>query len=432
MELTVVLPTPHPRQSEVIDSDAKRKVVVFGRRGGKTMGFSILAARAMLDGRRVLYACPKHDQTEHFWDYCKGFLGVLIDNNILYKNETHRLLQMTNGGRIRAKTAHDADTLRGDYADLLLLDEFQDMNPDAWELVGAPMLLDNNGDAVFGGTPKRRNHFFALYQRAKTDETQRWKAWHFASTVNPYLSAEALAELTFDMTDEAYRQEILAEFLEGAGQVFRNIKACMNAGQSEPKDHANHSKIAGLDWGKQNDFTAVSIGCVTCHRELERDRFNKVDYIIQREKLKSLFDKWGFVPVLPERNSVGEPNIEQLLRDGIHIIPGPDGVAGFNTTGSTKPPLIENLALALERTEWQFQEDPIWTAELEAYERTISAATGRSSYSAPEGMHDDTVMARALMVWGSRGASRLPETDPHTSRFELTHEEWQEKKRKKF
>jgi hypothetical protein len=60
--------------------------------------------------------------------------------------------------------------------------------------------------------------------------------------------------------------------------------------------------------------------------------------------------------------------------------------------------MIENLALALEREEWQFQNDPIWTGELEAYERKVSATTGRSTYSAPEGLHDDTVIARALMI----------------------------------
>ncbi|NIV32808.1 MAG: terminase, partial [Anaerolineae bacterium] len=57
-------------------------------------------------------------------------------------------------GRIRTKTAWDADSLRGDYADLLILDEYATMDPSAWELVGAPMLLDNDGDAVFIGTPK--------------------------------------------------------------------------------------------------------------------------------------------------------------------------------------------------------------------------------------------------------------------------------------
>ncbi len=75
-------------------------------------------------------------------------------------------------------------------------------------------------------------------------------------------------------------------------------------------------------------------------------------------------------------------------------------VVPFQTTASTKPPLIENLALALERTEWQFQSDAIWTAELEAYERTVSPATGAAAI-APAGPHDDTVIARALMLWAS-------------------------------
>jgi hypothetical protein len=74
-------------------------------------------------------------------------------------------------------------------------------------------------------------------------------------------------------------------------------------------------------------------------------------------------------------------------------------VMAFDTTASSKPQLIENMGLALEREEWQFQADPVWTGEMEAYERKVSAITGRSQYSAPEGLHDDTVIARALMLW---------------------------------
>lgn len=71
-------------------------------------------------------------------------------------------------------------------------------------------------------------------------------------------------------------------------------------------------------------------------------------------------------------------------------------VRPFQTTATSKPPLIESLALAFEREELQWLADPVWTGELEAYERKVSPVTGRSQYSAPEGMHDDTVMARAL------------------------------------
>ncbi len=73
-------------------------------------------------------------------------------------------------------------------------------------------------------------------------------------------------------------------------------------------------------------------------------------------------------------------------------------VVGFVITAQSKPPLIENLALTFERGDWQFQPDPVWTSELEAYERRVNSM-GRSTYSAPEGIHDDTVMARALMIW---------------------------------
>jgi hypothetical protein len=95
--------------------------------------------------------------------------------------------------------------------------------------------------------------------------------------------------------------------------------------------------------------------------------------------------------ITAESNAMGEPIIEELQRVGMPV-------SGFQTTAQSKPPLIENLALALEREEWQFLNDPVWTGELEAYERKVSPVTGRSQYSAPEGLHDDTVIARALMV----------------------------------
>ena len=401
MNYTITLPRPHEKQRAFIYSTAKRKIIVAGRRGGKTTGASMLAAMRAMDGRRVLEAAPVSDQTNAFWESVKGYFVEPIASKVVRKNETDRLLEFPNGGRIRCKTAHDADTLRGDFADLLILDEYSFMEPDAWELVGQPMLADNDGDAVFIFTPNRRNHAYLMYQKAIADETGRWGAWHFTSMDNPYLSVSALADLKSDMTDEAYRQEIMAEFLEGEGAVFRNIYTCMHAPDSKPEDHLGHEIVLGGDWGKQHDYTALSVGCVTCKKEVAKDRFNKIDYHFQRERMKILCDKWHVTRALVELNSIGEPNFEELQRSGLPVI-------GFQTTAQSKPPLIENLALVLEKAEWQFQADPIWTGELEAYERKVSAITGRSQYSAPEGIHDDTVIARALMLRAAgAGASIL-------------------------
>jgi hypothetical protein len=345
-----------------------------------------------MEGRRILEAAPTADQTGAFWDAIKRYFASPIEAGYVYKNETDRVVELPNGGRIRCKTAHDADTLRGDYADLLILDEYEMMKPSAWGEVGAPMLLDNDGDAVFIGTPMRKNHFHAAYVRALGDTTGRWAAWQFTSHDNPYLPKVALSEITADMTDEAYRQEIMAEFLDNEGAVFRNIGLCMGAPLSPaPEAHKGHRKVMGLDWGKQSDYTCASVGCADCKQEIARDRFNKIDYVFQRDRIKSLFMKWDVYTILAESNAMGEPNIEMMIRDGLPVI-------AFDTTSSSKPPLIENLALIFDRKEWQFQNDIIWTAEAEAYERKISPMTGRASYSAPEGVHDDTVMARALMA----------------------------------
>jgi hypothetical protein len=351
----------------------------------------MLAVEAMLyDSRRILEAAPTQDQTEAFWEACKDILADLIVEGVLYKNESRRVLQMPNGARIRTKTAWDADTLRGDYADLLILDEFADMDPSTWDQVGAPMLLDNDGDAVFIGTPKRKNHFFAMYTRAIGDDTGRWAAWHFTSHDNPHLSEEALAEITADMTEDAYKQEILAQFLENEGAVFRNIEACLYPGGDTPEDHEGHELVAGVDWGKVEDYTVISVGCRECKREVAIDRFHGIEYRLQRARLEAMCEQWGVYEILAESNSMGEPNIEELQYAGLPVY-------GFQTTAASKPPLIENLVLCFEREEGQFIANPVATAELEAYEMRVSANTGRPTYSAPEGVHDDTVMARALM-----------------------------------
>lgn len=212
---------PHPWQQKVIDSPAKRKVEKAGRRGGKTVGAAILAIERFWDGGRVLYAAPTAEQTDAFWYEVTSALAEAVQAKAFYKNETERVIEVPDTKqRIRAKTAWNADTLRGDYADLLILDEYQLMNEDAWERVGAPMLADNDGDAVFIYTPpslysagvsKARDprHASKLFKKAQTLEG--WETFHFSSHENPHISKEGLNRLVQDMSPTAYRQEILAE-----------------------------------------------------------------------------------------------------------------------------------------------------------------------------------------------------------------------------
>lgn len=229
-ELIVRLPRPHEKQGQFIDSTAKRIVVRAGRRGGKTVGVSTRAVKKFLAGRRQLYAAPTQEQIQRFWVTITRALQEPIDAGVFIKNETYHTIELPGTEqRIRAKTAWNADTLRGDYADDLYLDEWQLMNEEAWEVVGAPMLLDNDGDAVFIYTPpslrsrsvSKANdpqHAAKLYKKAvaRQLEGERWAAFHFKSRDNPYISEAALNEITSDMTALSYRMEIEAEDIDEA------------------------------------------------------------------------------------------------------------------------------------------------------------------------------------------------------------------------
>lgn len=221
-ELTVTLRRPHLAQQRFIDSPAKRKVIRAGRRSGKTTGIAVKAVIAFLKERRVLYAAPTAEQIDRFWYECKLALDEPIEAGVYYKNETKHIIERPGTeNRIRAKTAWNADSLRGDYADLLILDEWQLMNEDAWDKVGAPMLLDNDGDVVFIYTPPSFHsrsttkaddplHAAKLFKKAKEDKTGRWETFHFSSRENPHLSEVALSEISKDMTTASYKLEIEA------------------------------------------------------------------------------------------------------------------------------------------------------------------------------------------------------------------------------
>jgi len=396
---------PHKGMQQVIKQAKRFNWLAAGRRWRKTTLMMSLAVDTAINGKFFLWGAPTFDQVRIGWNEARRAAG----NVFTFRQSTMTATLEETGGMIVFRSMDDPDNARGHTADRVGLDEIADINPIAYYEVLRPMLIDTGGDFFGKGTPKGRNWFFREHNRAKSlDDSMSWQVPTKGCRVvdgelirephpleNPDIEWSEIVNLFETLPISTFNQEILAQFIENEGAVFRNIGACLGAPMQS--DHAGHTIVAGLDWGKHKDFTAISIGCVNCKHEIARDRFNQIDYTFQRDRIRTLHNKYNVGLWLAESNAMGEPNIEQMLREGIPVNP-------FATTATTKPPLIENLALILEREEWQFQDDPIWTSELEAYERKVSATTNRSSYSAPEGMNDDTVIARALMVRAADGS----------------------------
>ena len=208
---------------------------------------------------------------------------------------------------------------------------------------------------------------------------------------NPYIDPDEIEAARLDITESAFNQEYSALFVNWEGSVFRRVgeAASIMAGTSPV---AGHEYVIGCDWGRSNDYTVFLVLDVTTGAVVAMDRSNRVDYTIQCERLKTLCEQWQPKQIIAEQNSVGQPIIEQLNRDGLRIQP-------FTTTNASKAQAIEALALAFERGDIRILNDPVLVSELVAYQAE-RLASGLLRYGAPGGQHDDTVMALAI-AWSA-------------------------------
>jgi hypothetical protein len=301
-------------------------------------------------------------------------------------------MEFIGGGSITMWSLDNPDSIRGQkyaFADIDEAAMVRDLG-NAWNAVIRPTLTDYEGEAAFWSTPKGAGTFFhSIYLRGLGDHPE-WKSFQFPTASNPFINAKEIEAAREELPAEIFRQEYLAEFVAGEGQVFRNITANLTAEPCTASDHRGHTLVAGVDWGQVADFTAISVICTDCKTEVVLDRFNKIDWEFQRARILSILNEWGVRFALVEENSIGSPNLEALQKSSDRAI------KGFLTTAQSKPPLIQSLALAFEQNEIRWLNVATATAELEAYEATRNEMTNRIAYSAPKGMHDDTVIARAL------------------------------------
>jgi hypothetical protein len=393
----VELPALYPLQ-ERIRSEARRfNVLDIGRRAGKTYLGTYLALDAVAEGHPVGWFAPNYKYLLEVWQVLTRALRPVATK----ANATERRIELSNGGVIEFWTLDGTDDPgRSRRYKLAIVDEaaIAPNLKNAWEQAIRPTLTDLEGSAWFLSTPKGLNYFYDLFQRGQDELAHpEWRSWQLPSSVNPYLPPKEIEAARRELPELAFKQEFLAEFLSGEGAVFRNVDACLRSTPGTPAEHARHMIVSGIDWGRSHDFTAISIFCCDCAREVFLDRFNQVGWDFQRERLLAQMTAWNVRHARVETNSIGSPNLEALWQ----VAPRRLSLAGFETTAKSKGPLIQRLALAFEKGAALWLPDPVGRHELLAYEATVTES-GYVKYSAPDGGFDDTVIARALAWHAAR------------------------------
>ena len=186
-------------------------VLVAHRRCGKTVAcindLIKAAITCPLEHGRYAYVAPFLAQAKEVaWEYLKRFAKPLIAD----KNEAELWVQLLNGARIRIHGADNPDRLRGAYLDGVVMDEYADMRPSVWGEVIRPMLADREGWATFIGTPKGKNEFYEIWDRAASNDN--WYRVMLKASETELLPKAELDDARKDMTPEQYEQEFECSF----------------------------------------------------------------------------------------------------------------------------------------------------------------------------------------------------------------------------
>lgn len=187
--------------------------MVCHRRAGKT----VAAVNDLIRGAvhcphprpQLAYIAPFRDQAKRVaWDYLKHYSEPVWADK---PNESELSVKLMGGAKISVFGADNADALRGIYLDGAFLDEFGDFKPSVWGNVIRPALSDRAGWAVFGGTPKGRNEFWEVRERARKNPDE-WFLLELAASTSGLIDPKELEQARKQLTDDQYAQEYEIDF----------------------------------------------------------------------------------------------------------------------------------------------------------------------------------------------------------------------------
>jgi hypothetical protein len=205
-------------QATVFSSDQRFRVLVAGRRFGKTYLARVeLCQAASVPGSLAWYVAPTIKQAKRIaWKPLKEMTRPYWAAK---PNETDLRIELVWGGTICVRGADNYDSLRGDGLDFLVLDEFASMAREAWTEVLRPALADKQGRALFIGTPHGHNHFYDLYEAAQG--RPQWATFQFTTEQGGNVAPEELESAAHEMDERTYRQEFQARFENlGVGRAY--------------------------------------------------------------------------------------------------------------------------------------------------------------------------------------------------------------------
>jgi len=255
-------------QKKVIKDDSRFRVLITGRRFGKTyLAINELAKFASQPNKKVWYVAPSYRQAKAI---CWGVLKEKMLQHKWVKSINHSDLTITlkNNSQITLRGSDNENSLRGVGLHFLVMDEFADTSKETWYEVLRPTLSDTKGYALFCGSPRGfGNWSYELYKMGETNKD--WKSFQYTTLEGEQVSEDEIEQAKQDLDLRTFQQEYEATFVNYSGMIYYNFSRDKNI----VEQHKKNSGILHIGL----DFNVDPMSAVVC--VIENDRIYVIDEI---------------------------------------------------------------------------------------------------------------------------------------------------------
>jgi hypothetical protein len=380
---------PFPAQKKVLESTADEKVIVAGRRFGKTtlMAYELLT-NLLQPGKMVWLVAPSYELTTNALTQTMIWLKKLLGSGgFKYTRRPYPSIETFHGSTLKGKSADNRVSLLGSEVDFLGIDEAARLDRDIYEQYLFPTTQDRHAQTMFITTPNGKNWLYERWSQAGEGQ------FRFESRERPSFSPAMWEAAKRKLPTRIFNQEYRALFIEGAASVFNEED--LEAITSEKIDSAaerGHDYVIGVDLARFHDYTVVTIADRWTNEVKRVEKWGETDYPFQKKKIKALAEEYNNAEVYVDSSGVGRPVYEDLFQAGLFI-------KDFSLSHRRKNALIEKLTIMIEQHQITLLNHEDLQQEMRSFRADVTDF-GRTTYSAPQGMHDDCVISLALAVWG--------------------------------
>lgn len=325
------------------------------------------------------------------------------------------VLQWYNGATVLFRSADSPDSIVSKGFNRIIIDEAALIEEQVFtqQILGTARKA---GIKIFMiSSPRGKKHWtYRMYCKGQDEKETEYLSFRQPYTKNPYFN-ETLKKLIKDIPEWIYRQEYLAEFIEDGDSVFRSLdnvfmgaEISFSSNQQEwslpiedveistpqgkvlRKAH-ERSFVVGMDIAKAVDYSVIWAMDLETGRLVYYRRLNKMDYRDLLDLVSKVCKQYNQAPLIFDATGVGQGLADML--NNYDIVTHP-----FIFTNESKNDIINRLILAVEYQEIMMPNITTVRNELSVFTYTMTR-TGKISYAAPAGFHDDIVMSLALANW---------------------------------